>query len=173
MRLWSIHPQYLDRQGLIACWREGLGAVKALEAWCRGKACGYQNHPQLLRFKEAVRPVELLVVYMQEIRLEGVARGYKLDEERLYLALGREETVTVADISPQIPVTAGQITYEAGYLLPTKMQQRKSGIEQQRYELLAEDFRKQKVKLSPVFSVIDGSVEDWEKLVAADWKPVF
>ncbi|KAE8763172.1 pyrimidine dimer DNA glycosylase/endonuclease V [Georgenia thermotolerans] len=23
MRIWSLHPRYLDRQGLTACWREG------------------------------------------------------------------------------------------------------------------------------------------------------
>ena len=30
MRLWSIHPKYLDRQGLLAVWREGLLAQKVL-----------------------------------------------------------------------------------------------------------------------------------------------
>ena len=24
MRLWSIHPRYLDPKGLVALWREGL-----------------------------------------------------------------------------------------------------------------------------------------------------
>jgi hypothetical protein len=28
MRLWSIHPKYLDSKGLVACWREGLLAQK-------------------------------------------------------------------------------------------------------------------------------------------------
>ena len=34
MRLWSLHPRYLDRQGLTALWREGLlaRAVHALKA---------------------------------------------------------------------------------------------------------------------------------------------
>jgi hypothetical protein len=30
MRLWSIHPKYLDRQGLLAVWREGLLAQSVL-----------------------------------------------------------------------------------------------------------------------------------------------
>jgi hypothetical protein len=30
MRLWSIHPKYLDRQGLLGVWREGLLAQKVL-----------------------------------------------------------------------------------------------------------------------------------------------
>ena len=48
MRLWSIHPQYLDAVGLVALWREGLLAQKVLV----GKTKGYKNHPQLERFKK-------------------------------------------------------------------------------------------------------------------------
>ena len=45
MRLWSIHPKYLDPAGLTACWREGLLAREVL---C-GRTSGYRNHPQLAR----------------------------------------------------------------------------------------------------------------------------
>ncbi len=31
MRLWSLHPKYLDAQGLVALWREGLLALKVLQ----------------------------------------------------------------------------------------------------------------------------------------------
>lgn len=47
MRLWSIHPKYLDAKGLVALWREGLLALAVLE----GKTNGYRNHPQLERFR--------------------------------------------------------------------------------------------------------------------------
>ena len=30
MRVWSLHPGYLDRQGLVACWRETLLAQAVL-----------------------------------------------------------------------------------------------------------------------------------------------
>ena len=30
MRLWSLHPRYLDARGLVACWRETLLAQKVL-----------------------------------------------------------------------------------------------------------------------------------------------
>jgi hypothetical protein len=43
MRLWSLHPQYLDPQGLVALWREALLAQAVL----RGKTRGYKHHPQL------------------------------------------------------------------------------------------------------------------------------
>jgi len=40
MRLWSIHPKYLDLIGLVALWREGLLAKKVLE----GKTKRHKNH---------------------------------------------------------------------------------------------------------------------------------
>jgi hypothetical protein len=46
VRLWSLHPQYLDRQALVACWRESLLAQAVLA----GRTKGYRNHPQLRRF---------------------------------------------------------------------------------------------------------------------------
>ncbi|WP_298458968.1 pyrimidine dimer DNA glycosylase/endonuclease V [uncultured Cellulomonas sp.] len=49
MRIWSVHPGYLDRQGLTACWREGLLVQKVLT----GTTKGYRNHPQLRRFRAA------------------------------------------------------------------------------------------------------------------------
>lgn len=46
MRLWTLHPEYLDRQGLVALWREAPLAKAVLE----GKTRGYRRHPQLERF---------------------------------------------------------------------------------------------------------------------------
>ena len=43
MRLWSIHPRYLDSMGLVALWREALLAQAVL----RGETKGYKFHPQL------------------------------------------------------------------------------------------------------------------------------
>lgn len=48
MRLWSLHPKYLDPQGLVAPWREALLAQAVL----RGETRGYRAHPQLQRFRE-------------------------------------------------------------------------------------------------------------------------
>lgn len=47
MRLWSVHPKYLDVRGLVALWREGLLAQAVL----RGRTKGYLHHPQLERFR--------------------------------------------------------------------------------------------------------------------------
>ena len=53
MRLWTLHPRYLDRQGLVALWREALLAQKVLQ----GQTTGYRHHPQLVRFRAMPDPV--------------------------------------------------------------------------------------------------------------------
>ncbi len=50
MRLWSLHPVYLDSKGLVALWREALLAKAVL----KGETMGYKNHPQLIRFRDSV-----------------------------------------------------------------------------------------------------------------------
>jgi hypothetical protein len=45
MRLWTLHPRYLDRVGLVALWREALLAQAVLA----GRTRGYTRHPQLAR----------------------------------------------------------------------------------------------------------------------------
>jgi len=52
MRLWTLHPKYLDAQGLVALWREALLARAVL----RGLTRGYRHHPQLLRFQAHAAP---------------------------------------------------------------------------------------------------------------------
>ena len=54
MRLWSLDPAHLDRQGLVACWREALLAQAVLA----GRTRGYRHHPQLERFRVVPGPVE-------------------------------------------------------------------------------------------------------------------
>ena len=60
MRLWSLHPSYLDRRGLVALWREALLAQAVL----RGLTRGYTRHPQLDRFRAAPSPVGALAAYL-------------------------------------------------------------------------------------------------------------
>jgi hypothetical protein len=37
MRLWTLHPKYLDARGLVALWREALLAQKVLRGATRGQ----------------------------------------------------------------------------------------------------------------------------------------
>lgn len=56
MRIWSLHPKYLDTKGLVALWRETLLAQHVLS----GKTKRYKNHPQLARFKNVNTRLTLL-----------------------------------------------------------------------------------------------------------------
>ncbi|WP_394162575.1 pyrimidine dimer DNA glycosylase/endonuclease V [Galactobacter valiniphilus] len=79
MRLWSLHPQYLDAAGLVACWRESLLAQKVL----RGLTRGYTKHPQLQRWREQAEPVEAIGAYLHFLHAEATARGYRFDASRI------------------------------------------------------------------------------------------
>jgi len=72
MRLWSLHPRYLDTQGLVALWREALLARAVL----RGETKGYRNHPQLDRFRSHAASVSAINTYLARVYDEAVARGY-------------------------------------------------------------------------------------------------
>jgi hypothetical protein len=103
MRLWSIHPGYLDTKGLTACWREGLLARKVLQ----GKTQGYRHHPQLDRFRGQIDPVGLMDAYLMAVYEEAVKRGYKFKREKIGLRFS-EHKITVTD---------GQLRYEFQHLL--------------------------------------------------------
>tara|TARA_R110002073_G_scaffold65940_12_gene164397 strand:+ start:408 stop:608 length:201 start_codon:yes stop_codon:yes gene_type:complete len=63
MRLWSLHPKYLDAKGLVALWREGLLAQNVL----LGNTKGYKNHPQLMRFKNTSNQSAAIASYLSEL----------------------------------------------------------------------------------------------------------
>ena len=79
MRLWSIHPKYLDSKGLVALWREGLLALAVLQ----GKTKGYTHHAQLVRFRETDRPIDTMTAYLGYVFDESVKRGYHFDPKKI------------------------------------------------------------------------------------------
>jgi hypothetical protein len=113
MRLWTIHPCYLDAAGLVAAWREGLLAQKVLAGGTRG----YTRHPQLERFKSSADPMRSIGKYLHELLAEAWARGYFFDSSK------------IADYDPdyarRIEVNEGQIRYELT-LLEWKLERRAS-----------------------------------------------
>jgi hypothetical protein len=66
MRLWTLHPRYLDAQGLVALWREALLARAVL----RGETRGYRHHPQLLRFQAHAQPRTAISVFLAGVHAE-------------------------------------------------------------------------------------------------------
>ncbi len=97
MRLWSLHPRYLDPQGLVALWREALLA----QAVIRGETRGYRHHPQLARFLETDSPKKAIAAYLREVHAEAARRGYAFDAKRI----GRGGPVE------PLAVTRGQLEY--------------------------------------------------------------
>jgi len=143
MRLWSIHPRFLDSQGLVALWRETLLAQKVLA----GKTKGYQHHPQLIRFRETKKPMESIGSYLRGIEKEALRRGYQFDGSKIL----RESTKK----KPWMKVTRGQMKYEAQHLL-AKLKKRDPA--------LYHEFSKRKTfPPHSIFKVIAGKIEHWEK----------
>ena len=143
MRIWSLHPKYLDAKGLVALWRETLLAQNVLV----GKTKGYKNHPQLSRFKALPDPVAAIGDYLNSVYEEAVDRGYNFNKEKIL------ERSTAA---LSIPVTSGQLTFEFSHL------KRKLKIrDPENYKkVIAIDFP----ETHPIFKPVKGEIEGWEKV---------
>ena len=142
MRLWTLHPKYLDARGLVALWREALLAQKVL----RGETRGYKHHPQLLRFSETENPSAALAAYLQAVHDEAVDRDYHFDAGKI----GRRR------FRGKIKETRGQLLYEWWHL-QRKLKQR----DPKRWHELTT------VKIPvahPLFKIIPGEVHNWEKV---------
>jgi hypothetical protein len=103
MRLWSLHPRYLDTAGLVALWREALLARAVLQ----GKTRGYRHHPQLVRFRAHAMPRSAISAYLSAIHREATGRGHRFDPGKI----GRVRPVE------RIGVTSGQIAFEWAHLM--------------------------------------------------------
>ncbi|MGQ9816849.1 MAG: pyrimidine dimer DNA glycosylase/endonuclease V [bacterium] len=145
MRLWSLHPEYLDVKGLVALWREGLLAQKVL----LGKTRGYKNHPQIIRFKNTKDPIGTISRYLFEVVKEARRRGYNFDVNKLL-------KIDVK-IEEKIPVTKGQIEYEFK-LLKNKLKKR----DRKKCRNLNCPPR---IKINRIFKRINGGIEKWENVV--------
>lgn len=142
MRLWSLHPRYLDAKGLVALWREGLLAQKVLA----GATRGYLHHPQLSRFHSQPDAQGAIAAYLLEVQREAERRGYHFDAAKI----GRcTEGVCIA-------VTCGQMNYELAHLR-AKLELRDPAALQRITALIAPEPH-------PLFSVVAGDVEAWEVL---------
>ncbi len=141
MRLWSLHPKYLDSKGLVALWRETLLAQKVL----MGQTKGYQHHPQLLRFKEASKSLKIMAFYLKIIAETATARGYRFDATKI---------IEIPEHSI-LRVTTGQMLFEKQHLID-KLKHR----DQQWLETLNQHAT---WDAHPLFEIVEGNIESWEK----------
>jgi len=144
MRLWSIHPKYLDQKGLVACWREALGAKAALEK----RVQGYKNHPQLNRFKKTKNQIAQINCYLYFILQESQLRNYNFNASKIHYG----QTTLALDMN----VTSGQVNFEFNHLM-SKLKIRDIN----KYKRLCSI---DKIEPHPLFKIVPGEIESWEKL---------
>ena len=141
MRLWTVHPKYLDPVGLVAVWREALLARAVL----RGETRGYRHHPQLTRFRSHPQPVGALNRYLDAVYAEARRRGYRFDRSKL----GRVRP------GPPIAESRGQLAFEWAHLLG-KLRVRHP----MRFEELSTVLRPES---HPIFQIVPGPIGTWER----------
>lgn len=146
MRIWSLHPKYLDTKGLVALWRESLLAKHVLT----GQTKGYKNHPQLNRFKNSENPVDCINQYLAIVFDESMKRAYNFNKEKIDWNF----------FSTTLNVTEGQLEFEKFHLL-RKLKNRDC----ERYEKLQDELNWDS---HPLFNVIPGNIEDWEVVLSIE-----
>ena len=133
MRLWTVHPKYLDVKGLVALWRESLLAQKVL----MGKTKGWRNHPQLDRFKKHPDPVSAIGFYLHYVYEEGKRRGNDFRKEKIYRA------------SVNVPVI--KVSREWVLLELKQLKQKLKKRDRKRYEQL---LKVKEIELHPIFRYV-------------------
>lgn len=140
MRLWTLHPQYLDVRGLVALWREALLAQKVLT----GASRGYRHHPQLARFRALGDPLAGIASYLSAVHEEAVRRGYRFDATK----------ITATRHGGLIDATDGQLAYEFEHL------QRKLAVRDharfQELQIVTQP------AAHPLFRIVPGPIAAWE-----------
>lgn len=142
MRIWSLHPKYLDTKGLLALWRETLLAKKVLE----GKTKGYKNHPQLIRFKASNQQINAINFYLKSVWFEADKRNFSFDKSKF---------LDIAHIE-KIDVTTEQLNFEKNHLLK-KLKIR----DKKKYDEIIDIVN---YEPHPLFNLISGEIEPWEKI---------
>jgi Pyrimidine dimer DNA glycosylase len=141
MRLWTIHPRYLDSRGLVALWREALLARAVL----RGKTRGYRHHPQLARFRAHRFPRSAINAYLAAIHAEAKKRGYSFDVNKI----GPLRSIRL------LPATTSQVEFEWRHLL-RKLARRDPELCRRLHAI-------RRPRCHPLFRKVEGQIESWER----------
>ncbi len=141
MRLWTVHPRYLDAKGLTAAWREALLAQKVLAGGTRG----HRQHPQLIRFRSHPEPVQAVGAFLAGLEEEARTRGYCFDTNRI-LERGTVEL---------IEETEGQLLYEWAHLRE-KLHRRSPELHRKFRGIIIPEPH-------PLFRIVPGGIREWER----------
>lgn len=141
MRLWSLHPSLLDARGLVVVWREALLAQKVL----LGMTKGYRHHPQLQRFGRSKEPTKAIASYLWAIHDEAERRGYSFNRSKI---IGNRQARRIA-------VSRGQLALEWAHL--------KKKVCLRDPVWFKELDGRRRIKPHPLFVVVAGKMEPWER----------
>ena len=141
MRLWTVHPSYLDAKGLVAAWREALLAQKVLSGGTRG----YTQHPQLARFRAQPDAVPAVAAFLAGLADEAERRGYHFDASK----------ISRPRFAGQMEETRGQLLFEWEHLR-AKLRARSPEVYRRIRGLKVPDPH-------PLFRIIPGRVREWER----------
>ncbi len=141
MRLWTIHPKYLDSRGLCGLWREALLAQAVLS----GETAGYRHHPQLERFRLHPEPASAVSSYLLGVHAESLARGYRFDRTK----------IGDADARVRLPETEGQLLWEWQHLM-AKLRVRAPDVHASQAQVPMPEPH-------PMFDIVAGPVRCWER----------
>ena len=149
MRLWTLHPKYLDAVGLVALWREGLLARAVLKRETKG----YRHHPQLARFRAHRSPLMAINAYLRMVLVEADARGYAFDRRK----------VGPSRRGIRLRASQGQVAFERQHLL-RKLRLRSPRLYRLRLRVAV-------FEPHPLFTIVSGGIEAWERRVALEPGP--
>ena len=141
MRLWTVHPKYLDSKGLVAAWREALLAQKVLA----GRTRGYRHHPQLQRFRESASPRGSVATFLRALWAEASTRGYRFNARK----------IARPRATRRIAETRGQLLYEWAHL-QAKLRRRDPQASRRWKDLAVPDPH-------PLFRIVAGRRRSWER----------
>jgi hypothetical protein len=141
MRLWTIHPSYLDARGLVALWREALLAQKVL----RGETRGYTSHPQLVRFRAHPDPLAMISAYLHGVLVEAQGRGFRFNASR----------ITALPCRDKVDESEGQLFFEWRHL-QAKLKARDPLLHERYGKIVTPNPH-------PLFRIMPGEKREWEK----------
>jgi hypothetical protein len=141
MRLWTVHPSYLDATGMVALWREALLAQKVL----LGETRGYTRHPQLLRFRAHPDPLAMISAYLHGVLAEAALRGFRFDASK----------IAAPPCRGRVEESEGQLLFEWRHLL-AKLKAR-APLLHERYRRIG------RPDPHPLFRIVPGGKREWEK----------
>lgn len=145
MRLWTLHPMYLDSKGLSGCWREALLARSVLRKYLDGIKCGYQNHSETLRFKETDDPIFHINRFIYQIYIESRCRKYSYDTSKIEISI-----LDYANRSDKILVKEEQVLFEWRHLNEKLAERNKEQMELNKLKL----FNSGKIFLNQTFELV-------------------